>query len=86
MIQQQKKMKTTNKQQMTCITWLVLISKQHFQLLQETFQTAVITANIVLTMINEFCFKTAYSNCECNCAEVTSSEGECLWSFFRMCN
>jgi hypothetical protein len=43
-------------------------------------------AKIVLTMINEFCFKTAYRNCECKCAKVTSSEGECLWSFFRMCN
>jgi hypothetical protein len=36
---------------MTCITWLVLISKQFYQQLQETFQTVVIKANTLLTVV-----------------------------------
>ena len=43
--------KTTNKQQITCITWLVLISYQFYQQLQQTFQTVVIKANTFLTVV-----------------------------------
>jgi hypothetical protein len=50
-ISARKKMKTTNKQYTTCITWILLISKQHYQMLQQTFHTAVITANSFLTIV-----------------------------------
>ena len=32
---------------------------------------------------NELCFKTSYRNCECKCANVTSSEGRLCLELFQ---
>jgi len=32
---------------------------------------------------NELCFKTAYSNCECECVNVTSGEGRLCLELFQ---
>ena len=33
---------------------------------------------------NELCFKTAYTNCECECVNVTWSGSDCVWNGFKV--